>query len=174
MRAGLHERGDIGTGKSALLANWVSKRRLTKHRDEFLFQHFVECSAESAQLAHVLHRLESALKDFFQLREMDVPLSEERLRWSLSRFLEAAAKKHDPARIVIVIDGVNRLRAEGAADGALHWLPTDLPSTVRFIVSTVEYDRQSGKPAADQDGVSYHRTYTELKVQPCYAEYAVP
>lgn len=105
------------------------------------------------------------MKDFFQLREMEVPLSEERLRWSLSRFLEAAAKKHDPARIVIVIDGVNRLRAEGAADGALHWLPTDLPSTVRFIVSTVEYDRQPGKLGCDKDTSSHHRTYTELKVR---------
>lgn len=120
--------------------------------------------ARCLKLAHVLHRLESALKDHFQLREMEVPLSEERLRWSLSRFLEAAAKKHDPARIVIVIDGVNRLRAEGAADGTLHWLPTDLPTTVRFIVSTVEYDRQPGKSTTDQEPIHHHRTFTELKV----------
>ena len=33
--------GAAGCGKSALLANWVSLRRKTKHRDEFLFQHLV-------------------------------------------------------------------------------------------------------------------------------------
>ena len=115
------------------------------------------------QLGRMLYRLESALKNFFQLREMEVPLSEERLRWSLSRFLEAAAKKHSPARIVIVIDGVNRLKGEGTADGALHWLPTDLPSAICFIVSTVEFERQ---PIRSQtgDNATYHRTYTELKV----------
>ena len=101
------------------------------------FQHFVGCSPRSKQLAHLLHRLESALKEHFQLREMEVPSSEERLRWSLNRFLAAAAKKQFPARIVIVMDAVNRLRGEASAADTLHWLPTELPQGVRIIVSTV-------------------------------------
>lgn len=126
--------GNEGSGKSAFLANWVHRRREHKHKEEFLFQHFVGCSARSSQvlydtsrtlmlesthvnlfqiqLGHTLLRIEKALKDFFQLREMEVPDSEERLRWSLSRFLAAAAKKHSPARIVIVIDGVNNLKGK--------------------------------------------------------------
>lgn len=43
--------GNEGSGKSALLANWVAKRREHKHRDEFLFQHFVGCSAQSLQVS---------------------------------------------------------------------------------------------------------------------------
>ena len=39
--------GSPGCGKSALLSNWVNRRRPTKHRDEFLFQHFVGCSPRS-------------------------------------------------------------------------------------------------------------------------------
>jgi len=39
-----------GSGKSALLANWASKRLEHKHRDEFLFQHFVGCSTSSLQV----------------------------------------------------------------------------------------------------------------------------
>jgi uncharacterized membrane protein YgcG len=153
----------VGSGKSAFLASWVAKRRLTKHRDEFLFQHFVGCSAKTCQLAHTLFRLETALKDFFQLREMEVPDSEERLRWSLNRFLSAAAKKHSPARIVIVIDGVNNLKGDGGRDGELYWLPTELPPSVRFIVSTVELER-------DQRGteeVTQHRTFIELSRRQC-------
>lgn len=42
--------GNEGSGKSALLANWVAKRREHKHRDEFLFQHFVGCSSQSSQV----------------------------------------------------------------------------------------------------------------------------
>ena len=118
--------GNDGSGKSALLANWVAKRREHLHRDEFLFQHFVGCTNPSLHLAHTLARLETKLKEFFQLREMKVPDSEEDLRWSLGRFLQNAAKKHNTARIVIIIDGVNRLVSEGMPDGALHWLPTEL------------------------------------------------
>ena len=81
-----------------------------------------------------------------QLREMEVPSSEERLRWSLNRFLAAAAKKQFPARIVIVIDAVNRLLGEASAADTLHWLPTELPPCVRFIVSTLELEKYGSNP----------------------------
>ena len=55
-----------------------------------------------SQLSHLLFRLESKLAEHFQLRDMEVPTSEDRLRWSLSRFLYSAAKKHSPARLVFV------------------------------------------------------------------------
>eukprot|EP01031_Cornospumella_fuschlensis_P041601 gene41601-50767_t len=155
--------GNEGSGKSALLSNWVSHRREHKHRDEFLFQHFVGCTTQSLQLSHTLFRLETALKDFFQLREMKVPDTEVELRWSLNRFLEAAAKKHSPARIVIIIDGIHRLKAEATADGTLYWLPTELPPCVRFIVSTVEFERNfRGKKELTQ-----HGTFVELMRRQC-------
>ena len=69
--------GNDGSGKSALLSNWVAKRREHLHRDEFLFQHFVGCTTPSLSLAHTLQRLETKLKDFYQLREMKVPDTEE-------------------------------------------------------------------------------------------------
>lgn len=43
--------GNEGSGKSALLANWVAKRREHKHRDEFLFQHFVGCTTQSLEVS---------------------------------------------------------------------------------------------------------------------------
>ncbi|CAM9249871.1 unnamed protein product, partial [Ectocarpus fasciculatus] len=156
--------GDEGYGKSALLANWVLKRKNIKHKDEFLFQYFVDSSSKSVQLAHMLSKLETALKSFFQLREMEVPDSEERLRWSLNRFLSAAVKKKgSESRIVIVIDGVNKLKGEDCRDGELYWLPTDLPPCVRFIVSTVEHDRST----RFDDDVADHRTFVELKRRKC-------
>jgi hypothetical protein len=175
--------GNEGSGKSALLANWVAQRRVHLHRDEFLFQHFVGCTTPSLQvcdhilkyvenflkyipalqLSHTLLRLEGSLKEFFQLREMKVPDTEEELRWSLNRFLAAAAKKHFPARIVIIIDGVNRLKADGAPDGSLHWLPTELPPCVRFILSSVEFERVT-KGVKE---IPMHRTFIELSRRQC-------
>lgn len=121
------------------------------------------------QLAHTLFRLETALKSFFQLREMKVPDTEEELRWSLNRFLAAAAKKHHPARIVIIIDGINLLKGDGEPDGALHWLPTEMPPCVRFLVSTVEFERQTHprRGVLDSADLPQHRTFVELSRRQC-------
>ncbi|CAM9478053.1 unnamed protein product [Discosporangium mesarthrocarpum] len=152
--------GEPGIGKNALLSNWVKRRALTKHKDEFLFQFFTGASTQAKQLPHMLHKLETALKEFFQLREMEVPSSEERLIWSLNRFLAAAAKKYFPARIVIVVDGVFAIKGQDMPAGALHWLPTELPAGVRFIVSTVATTDKGGN-------LRPHRTYMELLRRSC-------
>lgn len=47
--------GNDGSGKSALLANWVAKRKEHRHREEFLFQHFVGCTTPSLQVRSSLH-----------------------------------------------------------------------------------------------------------------------
>ena len=129
-----------------------------QNKQEFLFQYFVDCSSESLQLRRMLHRLIAALKDHFNLREMEVPPTEERLRWGLIRFIEAAAKKYQNARMVIVLDGVNRLQSPGSPDGTLKWLPVSLPQSVRFVVSTVERVPGTGQ---------IHRSYQELKRRQC-------
>lgn len=100
---------------------------------------------------------------------MKVPDTEEELRWSLNRFLAAAAKKHFPARIVIIIDGINKLKAEGVPDGALHWLPTEMPPCVRFLVSTVEFEKQphSRGGSIDATDMPQHRTFVELARRQC-------
>ena len=108
----------------------------------------------------MLFRLETALKDFFQLREMRVPDAESDLRWSLNRFLAAASKKHPPARIVIIVDCVHRLVAEGVPDGSLHWLPIDLPPRVRFIISTIE--NEHSKTLVNDTERLKHKTFIEL------------
>lgn len=106
------------------------------HRDDFLFQHFVGSSPRSHRLADMLGRLETALKEHFHLREMEVPETEDRLRWGLLRYLEAASKKALGSQVMlIVIDSINALASEASSHGSLHWLPTELPANVRFILS---------------------------------------
>jgi len=46
--------GNDGSGKSALLGNWVAKRREHLHRDEFLFQHFVGCTTPSLSVSSIV------------------------------------------------------------------------------------------------------------------------
>lgn len=170
-----------------MLANWMQRRQANMHRDDFMFKHFAGSSTVSCQLSDMLFRLESALKVHFHLREMEVPETEDRLRWSLTRYLAAAAKKAHPSHIVIVIDGINALKTENSPDGALHWLPTELPSNVRFIVSTVvhggviEEEEGEGGDMGNESGsgnggshasaqaelIGRNRTYTELQRRKC-------
>ena len=150
--------GKRESGKSSLLSNWLRKRKIESPND-FFFVHFSGCSPQNFHLQRMLFRLETALKTFFNLRG-SVPKTEEKLRWGLNRFLEAAAKKELPAKIIIIIDGANSVLSEDNPPGKLHWLPTKMPSCVRFILSTVQFD----EPVTNHDSPTFrnHRTYTEL------------
>lgn len=79
----------------------------------------------------LIRRLISDLKNRFELAR-DVPKSQERLSWELPRFLELAAKK---GRVIIVIDGLNRLVNNDNGEDGLTWLPLQFPPNVRFILS---------------------------------------
>ena len=53
--------GNDGSGKSALVANWVAKRKEHLHRDEFLFQHYVGCTTPSLQVGYFHFRSAQAM-----------------------------------------------------------------------------------------------------------------
>ncbi len=127
--------GEDGSGKSALLANFVERR--TRHngrsnRNDFMFFHAVGCSRQSMNVNSLLRRLMNALKEHFELTR-NVPLDEDRLSWDLPLFLEQAAKK---GKIIIIIDGLQRLTSNSESGTGLTWLPLNFPSNVRLIASS--------------------------------------
>ena len=71
---------------------------------EFIFWHVVGCSRISCLMSHMLRRLETELKQHFDLTR-DVSKDEDRLRWDLPTFLEMAARK---VRSRMVDDGEGR------------------------------------------------------------------
>ena len=152
--------GESGSGKTSLLKYWSDQRRIT-HRapqnaniakgspgsgsgstrqlKEFIFFYGVN-SSRDAQLSNMLGKLESALKQHFQLRELFVRKSPAHRRWDLVRYLESSATK-SRTPIIIVIDGLSRLKMESGVEAdPMLWLPRDLPHKVRFIVSLTEYE----------------------------------
>lgn len=140
VRPPLMIKGDFGTGKSALLSNWIHRREnnTAKNRvnnDEFIFWHAVGCSRQSLNVNNLIRRLLSGLKTRFELSR-DLPKSQERLSWELPRFLDLAAKK---GKIIIIIDGAHRLKKSDDSDDNLSWLPLSLPPNVRTVLSvTIE------------------------------------
>ncbi|KAI9994037.1 hypothetical protein PInf_016592 [Phytophthora infestans] len=140
--------GHSGDGKSALLANWAEERHCSlKGEREVIYEHYCGCSYDSVKLSLFLFRFMNQLKISYGLRDFELPREheEEKLKFSFSRCLEAAAGKGEhttgPApmrkRIILVLDGIDCIRTEDGGD-SLSWLPNTFPPGVRIIVSTTQ------------------------------------
>jgi len=128
--------GEIGTGKSALLANWAS-RYSDHHPEDIVVTIFVGCSPSSSQYHTLLYRILEEIKDFLSISD-DLPPEDntkiiitEFPRW-LDRVMSTHGRNH---RLVILIDSISSLDPrENAKD--LVWLPNQFPRNVRVIISS--------------------------------------
>lgn len=123
--------GESGLGKSALLANWILHYRAA-HPDHFTFTHFLGASSASTDWAALVRRLLGEFNRRFGL-SLSIPDQPESLRTALADGLRTVASMH---RVVIVLDGLNQLDDHDQAPD-LGWLPRDLLSRVRLVVSTL-------------------------------------
>ena len=127
--------GQSGTGKSALLSNWLQRRKRQAARsrssEEFIFWHAVGCSRQSLNINSLIRRLIIDLKARFEITR-DIPMTQERLSWELPRFLELASKR---GKVIIVIDGIHRIATNDSNEANLAWLPLVLPPGVTFVLS---------------------------------------
>lgn len=129
--------GPEGIGKSAAIANWTRQRKdnVISSRglgyQEFVFYHAIGCSRLSTSVLHLLRRLITSLINHFELKEA-IDLADEKLPWVLPRLLERASKK---GKVVIVIDGGLQHICSHDENYGLKWLPLQLPSNVRMIIS---------------------------------------
>lgn len=142
--------GPSGVGKSALLANWMHRRISMSNRnrsgEEYIFWHAVGCSRQSLNTNHMLRRLMMGLKAHFDLEQKQLPVSQEKLSWELPRFLELASRK---GKVIILIDGLHRLRNADDTEDRLSWLPLELPSNVKVLLTVTSNPQQSPN---DQSG----------------------
>jgi ankyrin repeat protein len=127
--------GDSGSGKSALLSNWL-KHFQKKYPYEFVFYHFVGGGGpDSSTHYNVMRRIMSELKVYFDL-DIEIPLSGEKLERVLPLFFGSIPHEQ---RCVIVIDALNQLEDKANAHW-LGWLPKKIPDNIRIIVSTLPGD----------------------------------
>lgn len=125
--------GEIGSGKSALVANWFHRRSKSqaRSRNEYVFFHAIGCTRHSTKVTYLMRRLMTFLKKKFELTR-DVTSTNDRLSWDLPRFLDLASKR---GKIVIIIDGVSRLENDDGTDAGMMWLPLEFPPNVRVILT---------------------------------------
>jgi len=122
--------GAPGSGKSALLAavyRELQAKSAQQHTQ--VIGHFVGASALSTSLPSLLRRLCEEINVEQELKEF-IPAEADRLPETLRKILGIVRR-----RTILVLDGLNQLD-ELAADPALSWLPTVMPSQVRVIASS--------------------------------------
>lgn len=143
--------GESGCGKSALLAEWVGRWK-ESNPDDFVIQHYVGSTSDSADWQGVVRRIVGELKRAFDLED-DLPNDDEALRLALSGW---AGKVAGRKRIVLIVDALNQL-ADGEGALELGWLPTFFPNNFRVVVSSL-----SGKSL----DVLRKRLWSEIEVPP--------
>ncbi|GHU23414.1 hypothetical protein FACS1894172_08160 [Spirochaetia bacterium] len=132
-------KGESGSGKSALLANWIKGR--FRRDDEKIIYHFVGQSMSQGDYHKINARLINELKDIYSLADPPDELEqlqagEDKQQAKLQNLL---AGIRDRGRLIIILEGLDKLVD---SDGAklLNWLP-GFPSNVKFVFSTQNDDK---------------------------------
>jgi len=123
--------GVDGCGKSALLAEWVYRRKMTD-ADTVVIEHYIGSSAASADWKHIVRRVIKGLQRALHI-DGEIPVDTGELRMAIRSWM---VKVPDDLRIVIVIDGLNQLSSDDASASQFGWLPLSIPGNFRLIVST--------------------------------------
>jgi tetratricopeptide (TPR) repeat protein len=162
--------GAPGSGKSALLANWVKQYGSDPDRISSaitlqaskpisitpVLTHFIGATATSSNWTVMLRHLMGELRRHYRI-EQEIPDKSDALRSAFLNWLEMAAVK---GRLIIVLDALDKLEDhDGALD--LLWLPSTLPTNMRLIMSTL--------PGRSLDEAKA-RGWSLLQVEPLHQE----
>jgi hypothetical protein len=152
---GLVVLGESGSGKSALLANWLDRYRVA-HADEVVLYHAIGATPQSADGSAMLRRLLGEFRRRLGV-QAEVPSKPVELQQAFAGALYQAAAR---GKVVLVLDALNQMEdRDGMPD--LLWLPPELPANVRLIVSTL--------PGHSLDELT-RRQWPTLAVKPLEAE----
>ncbi len=124
--------GDSGSGKTSLLANWLSNYRPD---NVYVITYFVGVTSKSTNCSYMLHYIISNLKKKFDL-EGEVPADFGTLKNEFIQWLQKAGKC---GNILIVIDALNQLDTDPGVHN-LSWLPSRIPNGISLVVSTLPGD----------------------------------
>jgi nephrocystin-3 len=129
--------GDSGSGKSALIANWVERWRKAYQKD-VIFQHYIGGTSDSAVHWKLMARLIAEIKKWCG-DDTGLPTTNDEILRDFSLWLAKARIKaeHYGVRFVVILDALNQLEERDHAQ-ALGWLPSEpFRGNLRLIVSSL-------------------------------------
>ena len=152
--------GASGAGKSALIANWIEKRR-TDWPEDLIFEHYLGASPDSADPVRLVQRL---CRHFDRAcgAEAEPPPGDAgliALTDALQDRLSAANQRLESTggMALLTLDGLDKL----SMGHDLRWLPRLLPPRIKLLASSLE------SLARDS---AIERGWNELAVEPLYDE----
>ncbi|MDR4468946.1 MAG: tetratricopeptide repeat protein [Nitrospira sp.] len=153
--------GESGSGKSALLANWVALWRDAHPRD-LIIQHYIGSTPDSADHWRLMRRLIAEIKRWTEDPEA-IPSSHDGFLKTFPLWLAKAKSKAERTnvRCLLILDALNQLEDREHAR-LLGWLPAhSFAGPLRLITSTLP-----GEPLQ----TAQSRGWTSLKVAPLTTE----
>jgi nephrocystin-3 len=173
---GLTILGASGGGKSALLANWVARRRQVNPND-FVFQHYIGSSAMSAGHLALMRRLMVAIVRWcgaddpagasgLEEEEKKIPAAAEEIVKVFPDYLSrlAGRARQKGVRAVLVLDALNQLE-DRERGRLLAWLPYRLPGELRLVVSALPGDTLDALQPRDWPALTVEPLTTEERVR---------
>lgn len=123
--------GESGSGKSALLASWLSR-----HQEKVVLYHFVGSTPQSASAESILTRFAGVLRRRGVLPQtMEIPQDRSSLINSVPAWLERLSQQGGG---IILLDALNQLTSP--LDRQLDWWPQEWPENIRVVFSTLPGD----------------------------------
>jgi tetratricopeptide (TPR) repeat protein len=141
--------GESGMGKSALIANWVSKRQGQQTRNEKIIYHFIGASQSEGDYRKITKRLIEEVRDIYNTpakkdeagaqgnitANSETKNETDKQTEELQNLLFSLAENE---KLIIAFDGIDRLFETDNAK-LLNWLPP-YPRNVKIIFSTTPDD----------------------------------
>jgi len=123
--------GGSGSGKSALIANWVDRYR-RQNPEIFIIQHYLGSSPQSANHIMIIRRIIQEIRRRYGLAD-ELPAEPGELKKVFPQWLAMAAQR---GRMILILDGLNQLEdTDNARD--LYWLPSCFPDGIRVFISAL-------------------------------------
>lgn len=129
--------GESGSGKSALLANWIEHWRAT-HTNDFIFQHYIGGTPDGSVHWKLMTRMMAEIKRWTDDPD-EIPRTNDDILRDFPLWLSKVRMKAEQkgVRYIVVLDALNQL--EDKDHGMLlGWLPVHpFTGALRLIISTV-------------------------------------
>jgi len=153
--------GESGSGKSALIANWMHQHAL-EHPGDVVYAHHLGCSNDANAIRPLLCRmLDTASKLLEEAELITEPIQVPEDWWELTAKLAETLQdlglwcRKTGKRWIWVLDGLDRLAEDDQQ--ALPWLPLLIPEGLSVVISALECPARA---------ILLERQYQRVKIGP--------